>query len=32
MDVYMAQTILYAIIYSAIMLLIAILIFDRREV
>jgi ABC-type transport system involved in multi-copper enzyme maturation permease subunit len=32
MGVYMTQTILYAIIYSAIMLLIAILIFDRREV
>ncbi len=32
MTIYMMQTILYAIIYSAIMLLIAILIFDRREV
>jgi len=32
MPLYMAQTILYAIIYSIIMLLIAILIFDKREV
>jgi ABC-type transport system involved in multi-copper enzyme maturation permease subunit len=32
MSIYMTQTILYAIIYSAIMLLIAVLIFDRREV
>jgi ABC-type transport system involved in multi-copper enzyme maturation permease subunit len=32
MGIYMGQTILYAVIYSAVMLLIAILIFDRREV
>jgi ABC-type transport system involved in multi-copper enzyme maturation permease subunit len=32
MGVYMAQTIVYAILYSAIMILIAVLIFDRREV
>jgi len=32
MGVYMAQTIAYAFLYSTIMLLIAILIFERREV